>query len=281
MAKVRPVHYVLGVTGISVIRNWAANPQVARSRMADLASLVQRLGQGGPFDLEMDIAEIDVRAGYREWAATYDTLPNPLISVEEPVVHHLIDQFPRGRVLDAASGTGRHARYLHSRGYKVVAMDTTPEMLDKLRAQVPGVECREGDLENLPFPDQSFDAVVCALALTHLERIDRAMAEITRVVQPGGFVILSDFHPMPGFLGGGGFFQDSHGQFANVQSFVHFHSEYINAFAATGLDILECREPAFREEEALGGPLAAMAPAAFTSGLIGMPLALIWCLKRR
>jgi SAM-dependent methyltransferase len=208
MAKVRPVHYVLSVTGVSIIRNWAANPRVAVSRMADLASLVQCLGQGGPFDLEIDIAEIEVRAGHREWAATYDSLPNPLISVEEPVVHHLIDQIPRGRVLDAASGTGRHARYLLSRGHSVVAMDRTPEMLDKLRAQVPEVDCRGGDLENLPFPDQSFDAVICALALTHLKTLDRAIAEITRVVQPGGFVILSDFHPMPGFLGGGGFFQD-------------------------------------------------------------------------
>jgi ubiquinone/menaquinone biosynthesis C-methylase UbiE len=281
MPKVRPVHYVLGVAGISLIRNWAANPQVAKSRMTDLASLVQRLGKGGPFDLEMDIAEIEVRAGYREWAATYDSLPNPLISVEEPLVHHLIDQIPRGRVLDAASGTGRHARYLHSRGHDVVAMDTTPEMLDKLRAEVPEVECREGDLENLPFPDQSFDAVICALALTHLETLDRAIAEMTRVIRPGGFVILSDFHPMPGFLGGGGFFQNSRGQFANVRSFVHFHSEYIAAFAANGLDIAECREPAFTEKEALGGPLAAMAPEAFSSGLIGMPLGLIWCLKRR
>jgi SAM-dependent methyltransferase len=69
---------------------------------------------------------------------------------------------------------------------------------DRLRAQVPEVDYHEGDLENLPFPDQSFDAVMCALALTHLETLDRAIAEMTRVVRPGGFVYFPTFIRCPG-----------------------------------------------------------------------------------
>jgi ubiquinone/menaquinone biosynthesis C-methylase UbiE len=75
-------------------------------------------------------------------------------------------------------------------------------MLAKARAKLPQGDFREGDLAALSVETASVDAVVCALALVHLRDLGPAMAEVARVLRPGGRVIVSDVHPfliMPGW----------------------------------------------------------------------------------
>lgn len=68
---------------------------------------------------------------------------------------------PGGRVLDVASGNGRHARYLAERGYQVEAVDRDPELPARL-AGIPGIDARVADLElgYWPYPGQQFAGVV-------------------------------------------------------------------------------------------------------------------------
>jgi len=59
-------------------------------------------------------------------------------------------------------------------------------------ADFPNVDLREGGLEALPLDDAEVDAALCVLVLHHVEALDRAFAEMRRVVKPGGKVILAD-----------------------------------------------------------------------------------------
>lgn len=101
----------------------------------------------------------------------------------------------RGRVLEVAVGTGRNLP-----GYPadaaITGIELSPAMLDiaRQRAAAAGrdVDLREGDAEHLPFDDDSFDTVVCALALCTIPSPVAAVGEMRRVLAPGGRLLLLD-----------------------------------------------------------------------------------------
>lgn len=280
MPKIWPVHYVLGMAGIAVIRNWMAGDETAQECAEDLRTLANRFSEDQSLKFQLDIPNMDVETGYRLWADTYDDLHNPLISVEEPIVRRMIASIPPGRALDAACGTGRYSRYMRECGHNVSAVDLSAEMIEHARANNPEVEFKSGRLEALPFPDRTFDLVMCGLALTHVSEISRPISEIARVLKVGGTAVIADHHPMAGFLGGSAIFQDKERFYRNVRSYVHPHSEYVASFVAANLEIRECIEPEMTEEVARKGPLHAIAPKPFLRGIVGMPMALIWRVGR-
>lgn len=80
---------------------------------------------------------------------------------------------------------------------KVLGLDMTQEMLERARQNVSlagakNVEIREGLMEDIPLPDTSVDAIVCNGVLNLSIRKSRALAEMTRVLRPGGRVALAD-----------------------------------------------------------------------------------------
>jgi ubiquinone/menaquinone biosynthesis C-methylase UbiE len=143
---------------------------------------------------------VSIPDGYAIWASSYDQEHNPLILTEEPRVKALLEALPRpATALDAAAGTGRWAVYLAERGVQVTAIDQSPEMLavarQKARVRGLGMSFAEGRLDQLPLPSAAFDLVICALALSHVPDLGAAIAELARVVRPGGYLIATDFHP--------------------------------------------------------------------------------------
>jgi SAM-dependent methyltransferase len=96
------------------------------------------------------------------------------------------------RVLDVATGPGVVACRAASRGASsVVGVDLSPQMVRLAAAACPGVEFRQADAEDLPFPDGSFDAVVSSFGIGHFPRPERALAEFVRVLKPEGAVAVS------------------------------------------------------------------------------------------
>ena len=104
---------------------------------------------------------------------------------------------PDRTALDVATGGGHTALALSPYFGRVVASDLTEPMLrsaeDFVRGQgVGNVEFRRADAEDLPFPDASFDLVSCRIAPHHFADVGRFVAEVARVLQPGGCFLLED-----------------------------------------------------------------------------------------
>ncbi|MEX2207472.1 MAG: methyltransferase domain-containing protein [Myxococcota bacterium] len=105
---------------------------------------------------------------------------------------------PQDRVLDLACGTGVVARLVASRlgpATKVVGVDLNPKMLEVAWAAAEreglAIEFREGRAESLPFPDGSFDLVLCQFALMFMDDRARALREMHRLLGAGGRLGLS------------------------------------------------------------------------------------------
>ncbi len=91
------------------------------------------------------------------------------------------------RVLDLAAGTGKLTEALVALQADVLAVEPDPQMLAELHARLPQVRTGQGRAEQIPAPDQAFDAVVVGDAFHWFDQ-DVALREISRVLRPGGVV---------------------------------------------------------------------------------------------
>ncbi|OGM25076.1 hypothetical protein A3D00_03875 [Candidatus Woesebacteria bacterium RIFCSPHIGHO2_02_FULL_38_9] len=270
----------LGLAGLALLRNrLVGHEKVTKSILYEIRNLSK------PF-INTSLSKNKVKkysldSGYTAWAETYDTIPNLLIEVEEPVVKELLREFAKGFVLDAACGTGRYSEFLYSLGHKVTGLDQSSAMLRQAKIRSPKVKFIKGILTKLPFDDSCFDLAVCALALTHVSDIGLSIKELFRVIRPGGNIIISDVHPWLVVLGAQAEFHDKTGRHAYVTNYIHWHSTYLQTFERLGLKVLQCIEPVMEHKHVaiarLGFNLSAKTVA---TALQGLPIALIWVLEK-
>ncbi len=130
------------------------------------------------------------------WAEIYDAIFIPsMIGTWSPLMAELVGLRPGERVLDVACGTGDWTRCAAERvgmQGRVVGLDVSPEMLDVARQKngAATIEWREGSADALPFPDAAFDVVCCQLGLMFFPDRVAALAEMRRVLAPGGRLAL-------------------------------------------------------------------------------------------
>jgi len=109
------------------------------------------------------------------------------VDARTPLVAAVVDGRPQ-RVLEVGCGWGELAQWLEREtGAEVVAVDLSPRMVELARGR--GVDASVGDVQDLPFDDESFDAVVAAWMLYHVADLDRGVAELARVLRPGGRLV--------------------------------------------------------------------------------------------
>ncbi len=138
------------------------------------------------------------QAFFSSSAAYWDRLRTELFGdqVEVPLLSALLD--PAWTVGDLGCGTGRLVEALAPFVAQVVAVDASAAMLGAARRRLagsPNVELRRGDLGALPLGDASLDAAVLALVLHHVGDPGRALAEVFRVLKPGGRAVVLDMQP--------------------------------------------------------------------------------------
>ncbi|WP_205325117.1 class I SAM-dependent methyltransferase [Glycomyces sp. YM15] len=118
--------------------------------------------------------------------------------VDRPAMLGLAGDVAGQRFLDVGCGPGHYAAALLERGASVVGVEGSAELLARAKQQVgERAELRQHDLE-LPLDfaeDASFDAVLCALVIHHITDRAGLLAEIFRVLRPGGRFLISTTHP--------------------------------------------------------------------------------------
>ena len=113
-------------------------------------------------------------------------------------VRRLAKKLPeKAAVLDLACGTGDLTKALSEKGYQVTGLDISSEMMaigrEKCRYLSPKPNFVLGSAEQIPFPDDTFDAVTIAFGLRNFDHRARCLAEIRRVLKPGGQLAVLEF----------------------------------------------------------------------------------------
>jgi ubiquinone/menaquinone biosynthesis C-methylase UbiE len=113
------------------------------------------------------------------------------------VVEIVRDYRASGELLDIATGGGHVANALAPNFQKVTAFDLTEDMLNEAEQFIrangqANVVFVQGDAENTPFPNESFDTVTCRIAAHHFPAVDRFVSEVFRVLKSGGLFVLVD-----------------------------------------------------------------------------------------
>ena len=128
---------------------------------------------------------------------SYDRVGAVLSLGQDPLWRRfLVSRLPadRGHVLDVATGTGLVAAELLRRGFRVTGLDQSEEMLAIARRRLGGqTELVRASAESIPFPDATFDHVTFTYLLRYVDDPAATLAELTRVVRPGGTVASLEF----------------------------------------------------------------------------------------
>jgi demethylmenaquinone methyltransferase/2-methoxy-6-polyprenyl-1,4-benzoquinol methylase len=140
------------------------------------------------------LPEAQVRAMFDRIARVYD-LMNTVMTAG---MHHrwrrraadLAAVGPGDRALDVATGTGDLALELRSRGAEVVGMDFSERMLELAREKAPDVSFEQGNALELAYADGEFDAATVGFGARNFSDLRRGLAEMARVVRPGGRVVV-------------------------------------------------------------------------------------------
>lgn len=144
-----------------------------------------------------------VRKTFTDWAPYYDATHTWTLPKRREA--RLALGVRRGdHVLDLACGTGLNFPHLHElvgEEGRVIGVDVTPAMLMLANQRIAqrnwkNVETREADAARLPFADASFDKAICSFAMSIIPDYMQAIAEIKRVLMPGGRFVSLEMQPM-------------------------------------------------------------------------------------
>ena len=177
---------------------------------------------------------------YERWARVYPPVAhNPLMRAEQQAMLQMWPDVAGCRVLDLACGSGRYSRVaLEANAAHVVALDFCVPMLQ----QVAAASRICASMMQLPFRAAEFDFIVCGLALGHATDLREWMAEVARVLRPGGSLLYSDFHPEAARAGMTRSFKDEDDATWTVPHQTYEIDCQQDAAAAAGLKIETIRE---------------------------------------
>lgn len=146
-------------------------------------------------------AATDEQVDFDAIAGVYDSVFAPHVTQHylNRRIDYVLRHAPGHSLLDVGAGTGLIAERLSDRGFRVVALDPFPRMLEQLRRRRPRVETVVATGDDLPFADDTFDLTFSVAVMHHIaepDRVRRTIAEMVRVTRRGGKILIWDHNPL-------------------------------------------------------------------------------------
>jgi malonyl-CoA O-methyltransferase len=164
------------------------------------------------------------------------------MAAEEAAMRRLMPDLRDRVVLDLACGSGRYGRLAIEAGARLaLGVDhSAPMMIAGMTPPHPRFIL--APLDAIPLAGGVIDVVVCGLAIGHVPEPEPALNEIARVLRPGGWALISDFHPFLALTGHHRTFAAA-GRTFRVEHYPHLVSRVMTAARAAGLTIDQIEEP--------------------------------------
>ena len=128
------------------------------------------------------------------YAGLYDKTLEFLDSFERNELKRMIYSAKGKKVLDVGCGTGRLFPEFQKMNFDITGIDVSQKMIDIAKNRCHKAKLLVGDVENLPFKDDSFDVVVASFVVVHLKYLEKAFSEIYRVLKNGGVFIITNIN---------------------------------------------------------------------------------------
>jgi ubiquinone/menaquinone biosynthesis C-methylase UbiE len=187
---------------------------------------------------------------YQRWARSYDSTPNPLLSLEERCLLPELKKFSGEDVIDLGCGTGRWLRKLEDMSPgSLTGIDMSEAMLAEAEKKVlPYTLLLHADCIATPLPSRFADCVLASFVLSYVRDLEKFAREAARIARFGGEILVSDMHPNAVFYGWRRTFKTSGSSF-EIETFPYTLIELVDAMAQAGCRLEEIAEPSFGEEE--------------------------------
>lgn len=134
------------------------------------------------------------KEGYDLYAEFYGKKSDYLDSFEQGVLIKMAGDLSGKHVLDLACGTGRIIPKLLEKKADITGIDVSAEMLKIAQKKFPKAKFLQGNMEQLPFTENSFDLVIAAFAIVHLKSLDKVFGEVYRVLKDNGIFVLTNIN---------------------------------------------------------------------------------------
>ena len=188
---------------------------------------------------------------FDRWAQVYDTQSNPLLMLEERTATPLLPPVTGGNILDIGCGTGRWLTRLESLDpISLTGIDCSPAMLEKAREKVrTSTALQQGNCSSLPGEDSSYNFVIASFLLSYLSDLQTFAHECARILQPGGWMLVSDMHPSTAAVRGWKRTFHIDGEKVEIAVDPPSLTEIVDIFLQAGFEVQLQVEPSFGKEE--------------------------------
>ena len=189
--------------------------------------------------------------GYRAWARSYDSDPNPMLCLEKRFLTGLLPHVRGLDVLDLGCGTARWmSTFIKDQPRSLLGVDSSPEMLEIAKSKVASAATLVcSDCTGLDLPKASADLILCSFLLSYIQDSTAFLKQISAILRPGGSAFITDLHPetvlrlnwrrtVPG--------EDGSRELRTVQRTL---DAIVQQCEGAGLQVKVCLQPPFAEPE--------------------------------
>jgi ubiquinone/menaquinone biosynthesis C-methylase UbiE len=197
-------------------------------------------------------SEMVPKEAYDIWSESYDDQPgNLMLDLDDQIFSELIDSIDLSNkiVADFGCGTGRHWPKIYAKKPALVmGFDISKGMLHRLIHKYPDAAVIQTN-DNLltGIADSSVDCLISTLTIAHIKNVGEAISSWTRVLNSGGDLVVTDFHPTLLAKGGLRSFRH-HGKSLSVTNYIHHLEKIKDTFRIHGFDVVGQREIQVNED---------------------------------